>query len=79
MVIKTQIVVFWVVTPCGDVVGYRCFGGTCASIFRVRWRLCCPTTSLYGFTTKKNTTWNEWSHYLRGDFQAHSPTGLDIE
>jgi len=28
-VIKIQIVVFWVVTPCSDVVGYKDFGRSC--------------------------------------------------
>jgi len=26
MVMKIQVVFFWVVTPCSDVVGYQCFG-----------------------------------------------------
>jgi hypothetical protein len=29
MVMKIQDVVFWVVMPCSDVVGYQCFGGPC--------------------------------------------------
>jgi hypothetical protein len=27
MMMKIQVVVFWVLTPCTDVVGYQCFGG----------------------------------------------------
>jgi hypothetical protein len=27
--IKTQIVVFWILTPCSDLIGYRRFGGLC--------------------------------------------------
>jgi hypothetical protein len=27
--VKIQVVVFWVVRPCSDVVGYRRFGGIC--------------------------------------------------
>jgi hypothetical protein len=27
--VKIQVVVFWVVTPCSDMVGYQCFGGLC--------------------------------------------------
>jgi len=26
---RIQVAVFWVVTPCSVVVGYRCFGGPC--------------------------------------------------
>jgi len=29
MVMKIQVVVFWVMTPCSDVVAYQCFGGPC--------------------------------------------------
>jgi len=29
MAMKIQFVVFWVVTPCNDVVGYQRFGGSC--------------------------------------------------
>jgi len=29
MVVKFQVEVFWVVTLCSVVVGYRCFRGTC--------------------------------------------------
>jgi len=27
---KIQVVVFWVMTPCSDVVGYESFGGPCS-------------------------------------------------
>jgi len=29
MVVKIQVEVFWVVTPCSAVLGYQCFGGPC--------------------------------------------------
>jgi len=34
--VKIQVVVFWVMMPCSDVLGYHCFMGPCASIFRVK-------------------------------------------
>jgi hypothetical protein len=34
-VMKVQAAVFWVLTPCSDVVGYERFGGISASIFWV--------------------------------------------
>jgi hypothetical protein len=29
MMVKIQVEVFWVVTPCNVAVGYQCFGGSC--------------------------------------------------
>jgi len=29
MVMKVWVVVFWVMTPCSDVIGYQCSGGPC--------------------------------------------------
>jgi len=38
MVIKIQVVVFWVVTPCSDVVGYQCSGGpSCLQLQGEEW------------------------------------------
>jgi len=50
---KIQIVVFWVVMPCSDVVGYRRFGGPCclhlhhSSSALGRWRRQGPPKSDY--------------------------------
>jgi len=36
MMMKIQVVVFWVVTPYSDVVGYQCFRGPCCLPLRVK-------------------------------------------
>jgi len=52
-----QVDVFWVVTPCSVMVGYRRFGGLRQYGPRKRWY---PTTTLHGVTTRNTTTWNPW-------------------
>jgi len=58
---KTQVAVFWVMTPCNVALGYRRFGGPCClhftSLSRLRqqdpskrWY---PTTSLHDVTTHR--------------------------
>jgi hypothetical protein len=56
---KVQVMVFWVVTPCSDVVGYQRFGGSCRLHGQEmsqqdppkRWY----STSLHGVTLQKTT------------------------
>jgi len=47
--------VFWVVTPCSVVVGYRCFRGSCCHGPLKCWY---ATTTLHGIATQKILTWN---------------------
>jgi hypothetical protein len=67
--LKIHVVVFWVVTPRSDVVGYYCFGV-----------LCCfhPTISLHGFTTPKTTTWTAVSFHMYERFPNHKPHKMYI-
>jgi len=57
-VMKIQVMVFWVVTTCGVMVGYQCFGGPCCLQGKVHsappkhWY---PTVSLHGVITQKTT------------------------
>jgi hypothetical protein len=49
-VMKMKVEVFWVVTPCGDVLGYRRFGGSCYLKIETAW---ISETSV----SYHNTTW----------------------
>jgi len=44
MVVKIHVMVFWIVPPCNDVVGYQSFGGSskidCKVLLEWRWK--CP-------------------------------------
>jgi len=71
---KFQVTVFWVVTPCSDVVGYQRFGRPCYLLLQgppKRWH---PTSKLQGFKTQETSTftsdvltnasssgWNVWN------------------
>jgi hypothetical protein len=35
--VKIQVDIFWLVTPCGNVVGSRSFGRSCCLLFRAKW------------------------------------------
>jgi len=35
--VKIRVMVFWVMTPCSNVVGHQCFRALCSSISRVKW------------------------------------------
>jgi hypothetical protein len=59
--VKMSMLVFWVVTPCGHVVGYQCFGGTYCRQYgasALNMEAVCsseilePPTSPYGVTTQ---------------------------
>jgi hypothetical protein len=55
---KIHVEVFWIVTPCGIVVGYQRFGGPCCLHLQgemkapKRWY---PSTTLHGVTTQKTS------------------------
>jgi len=67
---KIQVAVFWLVAPCGDIVGYPYLRGPCCFNLQGevwRWRqhgpLKCgyPTTPLHIVTTQKTVTYiSEW-------------------
>jgi hypothetical protein len=66
-VVKIQVEVFWAVTPCNVVVGYRCFRGPCSLHIQgeVKWRwrqhgppnCLYPTITLHGVTIQKTLAW----------------------
>jgi len=35
MVVKIHIAVFWIMSPCNDMVGYQCFGEPCCPHFHI--------------------------------------------
>jgi len=53
--VKIQVVVFWVVTPCSDVLGYRRFGGSYC-LQQGPSKRGYPTAWLHDVTTQKTTT-----------------------
>jgi len=74
-VIKIQVVVLWVITPCSAVVGYRRFVGLAASITSP-WKLkqhyiprrWCPTSLLHSVTTEKTATFISLLHTHASSF-----------
>jgi len=54
MTMKIHVVVFWVVTPYSDMVGYQRFGGCCLHLH--------STSPWHGVTTQNTTIWraDDW-------------------
>jgi len=63
---KTQIEVFWVVTPCSDMVRYHSFGGPCCLHlnFTLKMEAACSSVTLVSY---RNTTWR------------HNPEHFDLK
>jgi len=56
MEVMFQVEVFWVVTPCSEVVGYQRFRGPCCIHLQGEVKRWYPTITLHGVTTQKTST-----------------------